>query len=149
MLPLSFADSDRFKDLDRVIDKDTRLRITSTNHKVLHDSIGLLEIYSDSGGGDCTGTVIGQRHVVTAAHSLISNTKFVKMIKFIPAHNGDVYSAKKPYGTFTASKMQALKAYLSSNSTQDDLGLLTFNENLTEAALPIATAPSTSFVKVI
>jgi V8-like Glu-specific endopeptidase len=144
-----WAKAEGVKDLKHVIDKDTRVRITATNHKVLHDSIGLLVISEDDGVGYCTGTVIGQRHVVTAAHCLVSDKKFVNNIKFIPAHNGNVYSAKRPYGTFTASKMTVLKAYFASNSTEDDLGLLTFDENLPVTALPIAVAPSTSLVRVI
>lgn len=125
-----------------VIGGDTRVRITAKNHRNLHDSIGLLKIYNASGTSYCTGTVIGINHVVTAAHCLVDNKKFVDSIEFIPAINGDVAYAKRPFGSFKAIKFQVLKAYFTTGSTADDLGLLKFAENLPVSPLPIGEAPT-------
>lgn len=125
-----------------VIGGDTRVRITAKNHKTLHDSIGLLKITTASGTGYCTGTVIGINHVVTAAHCLVDNKKFVDKIEFIPAINGDVTFGKRPFGSFKAIKFQVLKAYFTTSSTADDLGLLKFAENLPVSPLPIGEAPT-------
>ena len=115
---------------DRVIDGDTRVRISSVNHKILHDSIGLLVIKTKTGTCYCTGTVIGQNHVVTAARCLVENKQFADKIEFIPGINGPVKSAKRPFGIFKAIEMKVFKAYFQSGATSDDLGLLKFAENL-------------------
>lgn len=127
-----------------IIDGDTRVRVTEKNHRTLHDSIGLLKITSPGGTGYCTGTVIGTNHVVTAAHCLVDNNKFVDKVEFIPGINGHVSSAKRPFGTFRAVKFQVFKAYFTDKSTDNDLGLLKFAENLPVSPLRIAAAPSSA-----
>lgn len=127
-----------------VIEGDTRVRITAKNHRALHDSIGLLKITTASGTGFCTGTVIGINHVVTAAHCLVDNKKFVDKVEFIPGINGDYSVAKRPFGTFKAIKLQVFKAYFSTGATGDDLGLLKFAENLPVSPLPIGEAPTSA-----
>ena len=130
----------------RVIDGDSRVRITSANHKILHDSIGLLIIKTKSGTGYCTGTVVGQNHVVTAAHCLVDKKQFVEKVEFVPGLNGPVNVAKRPFGTFKAIEMKVFKAYFSTSSTENDLGLLKFAENLPVSPLAIAAAPTSAAV---
>jgi V8-like Glu-specific endopeptidase len=81
----------------KIIDVDTRVAITARNHKPIHNSIGLLKITKSGGSSFCTGTVIGPRHVVTAAHCLVENGDFVDSITFIPAINGPVRTSLKPF----------------------------------------------------
>lgn len=126
-----------------VIDTDSRERITATNHRRLHDSIGLLYIETEKSAGTCTGTVIGPNHVVTAAHCVVQDGKFVKKVTFIPGINDELKSKKFPFGVFTASRLRALSSYISAPHTPNDLALITFNENLPVPALPLAVAPDT------
>lgn len=142
----SLANADNFPQPDVVIDSDTRVRINSKNHRLLHDSIGILKISDAEGTAYCTGTVISQHHVVTAAHCLVSKKKFADKVVFMPGLNGPVSSAKRPFGTFQAIKLQVFKAYFETSSVENDLGLLTFAENLPVSPLAIAAAPSSAAI---
>lgn len=124
-----------------VIDSDTRERITSASHRRLHDSIGLLYIENEASSKTCTGTVIGLNHVVTAAHCVIANGKFVDKVTFIPGINEYINLKKFPFGTFKASRLRALSSYFSAPYAHNDLALITFDENLPVPALPLAVAP--------
>lgn len=107
----------------------------------VHDSIGVIQILSSRGLGICTGTVVSPRHVITAAHCLSEKGKFVESVSFIPGMNGQLYASPSPFGTFTGIKVRVLKNYLKSESTSDDLGLITFAENLPVPALPLGVLP--------
>lgn len=83
---------------DRVVydgwsdNNDSRVRITSTTSWP-YRAIGTLF----DGGGDCTGTRIGPRHVLTAAHCIYNrDTASWNTITFKPGRDG---AASAPYGS--------------------------------------------------
>jgi V8-like Glu-specific endopeptidase len=137
---LSF--SNVFAEQDIVIEEDTRVQITSGNHKSIHDSIGLLHIDFGSSKSYCTGTVIGLNHVITAAHCVISKGKFAEKVSFMPGHNDKVKNKKFPFGKFTATKIFALNSYFRQAVPENDLAVIAFNENLPVTAIKIASQRS-------
>jgi glutamyl endopeptidase len=132
-----------------VIDQDTRVRVTAQNYRRLHDSIGLLYIDTGKSQGLCTGTVIGINHVVTAAHCVVDKGQLVKKVIFVPGLNEDLSKKKFPFGTFTASKLHVLKAYMTNPMTVNDLAVIAFNENLPVAPLQIAVSPEANNLPLI
>lgn len=125
----------------RVIGADSRVAIRAANYQPVHLSIGLLVIRAPGTFGFCTGTVVGPRHVITAAHCLVDEGRWVDSIDFLPAMNGDFYTTVAPKGTYSASKFRVIKAYFNSDDTANDLGLLTFNRDLPTPALPLGVVP--------
>jgi V8-like Glu-specific endopeptidase len=127
----------------KIIGKDDRKLITNKNAKLVHDSIGLMVIRKGNIQGYCTGTVIGPRHVITAAHCLWDDSKSstVPLVTFIPGNRDDHKKRKFPFGTFRSSKLRVLSEYKKNRSTQGDLGLITFSQNLPVDALSMGVLP--------
>lgn len=138
----SFAQTN--KSTNRVIGSDSRQRVNAMTYRPVHESIGVILIDFDGGSGMCTGTVVGPRHVITAAHCLTEKGKFVDNVSYVPAMNGDLYASARPFGTIKGIKMRVLKNYFKSEATEDDLGLITFSQNLPVPALPLGVLPKRS-----
>ncbi len=122
---------------DGVIGEDNRIQITEENQQPIHHSMGALSIRFNGKRFRCSGSVIGPRHVITAAHCLLQGVKFPDLIIFYPGLLKDPNSEELPLGKFVSTKVKVFPAYLKSRVEDHDVGLVIFDENLPVHALDI------------
>ncbi len=121
-----------------VIGEDERVQITSENAKVLHRSVGLLEIRFGMYLFSCTGTVVGPRHVITAAHCLYNEEKKLPdEVIFYPGVKVDPELKAPPYGTYKAVSSQILMGFTVSPTEDYDVGMVEFGRTLPVKPLPL------------
>jgi V8-like Glu-specific endopeptidase len=92
-----------------------------------------LEIQFDgvSGTGNCSGTMVGPHHVMTAAHCIYdyeNGHEWATAVKVIPALNG----TEKPFGEAFAANLHAYTGYTSEGDPFDDLAFVALDRDLGE-----------------
>jgi glutamyl endopeptidase len=129
--------------LEGVIGTDERYPITRANMRQPHLSVGQLVLTFAGGESLCSGTVIGKRHVLTAAHCLVDGGKIPSKIVFYPGSTTPIATSKNRYGKHEGVAVRVHPGYSKSQITENDMGLIYFAKDLPVPALPIAEAPST------
>jgi V8-like Glu-specific endopeptidase len=140
-LPL-LAHANNPSDLDGVIGKDDRYQITERDLRKTHLSVGQLVLKYSTGSSLCSGTVIGKRHVLTAAHCLWEKGEFPSRVDFYPGSITPIHTSKNKYGKHQGVSVRIHPNYPKAEITAYDLGLIYFAKDLPVPALPIAEAPS-------
>ncbi len=128
--------------IEGVIGTDERYQITKANMKQPHLSVGQLVLSFADGEALCSGTVIGKRHVLTAAHCLVDNGNIPSRIVFYPGSTTSIATTKNRYGKYEGVAVRVHPGYTKARITENDMGLIYFAKDLPVPALPIAEAPN-------
>ncbi len=128
-----------------VIGPDTRIQIEDTTRDPYKKIVHLIAINEAAGiGKRCTGTFIGERVIMTAAHCLWSPdlNGWPDTVEVIPARNGD----QAPYGSVIADTIWVPQGWIDSLSDGDlipewetDYGLVVLSDGNLGATLGTMT----------
>ena len=121
-----------------IIGADDRHQITRRNKTNIHESIGMI-FYKASDGFVyyCTGTVIGPRHVVTAAHCIEPGAK---EYYFMPGNITKPFinvEYRIPGKAIKALLAIPYPGFSAQTATTTDVGILIFPEDLNVPELPL------------
>jgi len=114
-----------------IIGGEDRVRITSTTdwpHRAVVQLVGTF-----TGGVEltCSGTLVGTRTVVTAAHCVFDHVHglgWADTVEVVPGKDG----AREPYGSTLASHIMAEAEFVNHNDAYYDWAIMTLNSHIGE-----------------
>ncbi len=116
---------DKLEAMEKVHGADTR-KIVSDTTKFPYCVVGRIKGYSADGQWvySGTGTLIGYKTVLTAAHVLVDGGAWITDITFTPGKKNE----SRPFGSVQVTKKQMKRAYFDSEDPNYDVALMTLAE---------------------
>jgi len=106
-----------------IIGEDDRKQVVDTSRDP-YKYMGMLVFTKGSTSYRCTGTLIGDRFVLTAAHCIYKNKQWSKDFYFIPRKNG----TREPLGRFLYERAVISKSYYETGKVEYDYGMIVLKE---------------------
>lgn len=139
LLTTLLLSSTSFANNKMLVGADDRVQIKKNQKTEAHESIGML--YFEEGGEilNCTGTIIGPRHVITAAHCALPSMKDLYFYPGLISKKSQRELRKIPKEVYKVKEAHRFTGYNKTTPETTDIAVLVFHQDFKAPAIALTT----------